>query len=110
MSTKYRVLCGVPALQCTGGSYITDQALSDKAHSSRLEAFKCMRKYLTKQGFTQIGPREFRPPDGGPIRVLTKKSRYGGLLRQGKSGEEGRMGGSRFMPDMPKRRTQGTIY
>jgi hypothetical protein len=110
MSTKYRVLCGVPVLECLGSGYITTQALSKKAHASRVEAFRCMRKHLMRQGFTQIGPREFRPPDGGPIRVLTKKARFGGLLRQGKAGEEGGMSSSRFMPDMPKKRTQGTVY
>jgi len=107
MSTKYRVLCGVPALECIGSGYITTQALSKKAHASRVEAFNCMRKHLLNEGWEQIGPREFRPPDGGYIRVLTKKSRYGGMLRQGKAGEDGGMSSSRFMP---KKRTQGTVY
>ena len=56
-------------------------------HHTSEQAFKCHAADLLRQGFKQIGTREFAPPDGGPIRVLTKKSRFGGLLRGGKSGE-----------------------
>jgi len=37
--------------------------------------------------YEDIGGRCFRPPDGGPIRMLTKKSRFGASLRLGKLGE-----------------------
>lgn len=101
MSRKYRVLCGTPLVHCQGSSYTTDQALPKKSHSSHLEAFKCYANYLMKvEGYTQIGPREFRK-DGHPVRVLTKKTRFGGRLRAGKEG-------SRYMP-AGKRHTRGLI-
>lgn len=55
-----------------------------KAHASPMDAFNCHKRWLITRGFKQIGPREFRPPDGGPIEVLTKKSRFGARLRTGK--------------------------
>lgn len=87
------MLCGVPQEYCTGGTLNTDQRLgTTKSHGSHEQAFKCMRHYLMEVlGYTQAGSREFRPPDGGPVRVLTKKIRFGGNLRAGK--------GDRFMPD-----------
>ncbi len=85
MPAKYKYMCGVPQEHCEGGNLKTDQTFSTrKAHSGRHEAFRCMAHYLVKQlGYTQIGSREFRK-EGHPIRVLTKKSRYGGVLRFGK--------------------------
>lgn len=64
-----------------------------------------MRRHLVSEGWEPIGPREFRPPNGGYIRVLNKKSRFGGRLRTGKAGEGGTTS-SRFMPD----RGAGLIY
>lgn len=91
MSTKYRVLCGVPIQDCRGSNYSTDQQLSKKAHSSHEEAFKCYANYLMNVlGYTQIGSREFRK-EGHPVLVLTKKIRFGGRLRAGKEG-------TRYMP------------
>ena len=101
----YRVLCGVPNVSCTGSAYITKQQIPPKAHGSRDEAFRCMVKYLKSEGYERIGPREFRPPGGGYIKVLNKKSRFGGLLRTGKRAEGGTTS-SRFMPD----RGAGIIY
>jgi len=75
-----------------------------KAHNSAPEAFKCHARYLIKVlGYEQVGSREFRPPDGGPILVLTKKCRFGGVLRKGKGSGEG---GNRVMP---RRRLGGFI-
>ena len=102
MSRKAVVLCGVPTEHCSGGKYTTDQKLSPKCHGTHLEAFNCMRKYLLRTGYTQIGPREFQPPGGGPIRVLTKKSRFGARLRSGKLGE-------RFMPEDREAGNQGVV-
>jgi len=39
-----------------------------------------------------------RPPDGGPILVLSKKSKFGGRMRKGKAG--------RVMPE----RGGGVVY
>ncbi len=92
MSRRFVVLCGVPTEFCVGSKYTTDQRLPPKAHGSHDEAFRCCRRYLVGQGWTPIGPRELSSPDGGPVRVLTKKTRFGERLRLGKLGE-------RFMPE-----------
>jgi len=93
MSRRFMVLCGVPEGECVGALFTTDQQLgTTKGHGSHEEAFKCRVRYLLKQGYTRIGTRDFRPPDGGPVLILGKKSRYGGRLRLGKFG-------TRFMPD-----------
>lgn len=82
-----------------------DMGLRIKCHSSPEEAFKCMAKHLVRDlGYTQIGPREFSPADHGPVRVLTKKSRFGGVLKAGKGGETGT---SKRV--MPKQHTGGMI-
>ena len=88
MAKSYGVICGVPAHHCTGGTLQTDQQLgTTKVHSSHEEAFRCYSRYLTRvKGYKRIGPREFAPPDGGPVLVLTKKSRFGAHLRKGKEG------------------------
>jgi len=102
MSRQSRILCGVPQEYCAGGRLITDQMLgTNKCHSSRSEAFRCKVDYLVNVlGYEQIGSREFSPSDGGPVLVLTKKMRFGGLLRSGKEG-------TRFMP--AGRRNSGLI-
>ena len=100
MSRKFAVLCGVPEDKCTGGSFNSKQALGTvKAHGSHEQAFKCMVRYLLDQGYERIATRDFRPPDGGPIRMLTRKSRFGARLRRGKEG-------TRLMPAV---RTRGTV-
>lgn len=50
-------------------------------------------RYLQRQGYERVGPREFAAPDGGPVRVLTKKCRFGARLRPGKEH-------ARFMPSV----------
>jgi len=96
--------CGVPAIYCNGSPVTTSFGIRGvtKAHNSTKEAFKCRARYLVKVlGYTKVGPtgplgaREFCPPDGGPILVLTKKCRFGGELRRGKGSEQG---ASRVMP------------
>lgn len=87
MSRRRKVLCGTPTEECTGSSFVTDQKLSSKkAHPTHEEAFDCHASYLVRAGFKRLGMREFQSPDGGPIRMLTKKSRFGGRLRSGKEG------------------------
>lgn len=92
MNSNFVVLCGVPELECTGGKLVTDQMLgTHKAHQSRAEAFRCHKRYLLKQGFTQLSPREFVNPENKRVRILNKQSKFGALLRPGKEG-------SRYMP------------
>jgi hypothetical protein len=90
------VICQTPDQHC-GAAVVQVNARmgkSAKAHGSSTEAFLCYKRYLVNVcGYTQIGGREFRPPDGGPILVLTKKIRYGARLRGGKQG--------RYQPDDP---------
>jgi hypothetical protein len=93
MSAARKYLCGTPSEHCTGPVIAVSAGLkrkSIKAHSSRLEAYKCYVRYLTKiLGYTRIEgkSREFSPPGGkGPVRFLPKKSKFGGLLRRGKEG------------------------
>jgi hypothetical protein len=81
-------LCGVPKNDCNGSFTKTSSGLgaASSAHATPREAFACMKRFLLSQGFVQVGSREFAPPGGGPVRVLTKKSRFGGRLRRGKEG------------------------
>jgi len=81
---KYR--CGTPSIHCVGNKGLQAPALAEKCHGARDEAYKCYRNYLIKvEGYTQIGSREFRK-EGHPVRVLTKKIRFGARLRPGKEG------------------------
>lgn len=89
----YKVLCGVPADSCSGANTDVNARMESKGggrklHSSHEEAFKCHARFLVAQGYAQVGSREFQLEDG-PILVLTKKSRFGGRMRPGKSGEKG---------------------
>lgn len=91
------VLCGVPDRFCEGATVTVNARMGDslKAHGDHASAFLCKKRYLVNVlGYTQIGGREFRPPDGGPILVLTKKCRYGARMRKGK-------GGGRYQPKDP---------
>lgn len=93
MSRHFVVLCGTPDADCVGGKYMTDQQLPRKAHASRDEAFRCYTRWLKKEGFERLGPREYRNPENGYVRIITKRTRFGTLLRAGKEG--------RYMPDTP---------
>jgi len=101
--------CGVPTEHCNGTHVKTSAGIrpifeyqaARKAHGSSSEAFRCRARWLTQVlGYTQIGSREFRPPEGvddGYVTVLAKKSRFGGVLRRGK-GSAGADGIARVMP------------
>ena len=56
-----------------------------KLHETPQGAYQCYARYLLAHGYKQIGRREFEPVEGGPILVLTKKSKFGGMMRRGKS-------------------------
>lgn len=103
MSKTNRYVCGVPGIHCSGGHVTTDQQInSGKAHVTPSEAFNCMARYLVRQcGYKRVGGREFDPQDGGPIRVLTKRSRYGGKMKLGKEG--------RYMPEESNAGNRGVI-
>lgn len=87
MSRRYRWLCQTPTGYCKGSKTIVAPAMAGRlSHASAEEAFRCYVAYLLSQGYKRVGSREFAPPDGGPVLVLTKKSRYGARLRGGKEG------------------------
>jgi len=95
-------ICGVPVQHCSGSEAILSSHMrkmpQPKIHSSSESAFNCHARYLVDVlGYERRGSREFSPPDGGPIRVLTKKSRFGGGLRRGKSPDKKK--GGRLMPE-----------
>lgn len=82
-----RYACGVPDKECQGAKTQVAMGIHlTHTHASAKSAFQCMKAYLAAQGFVYKGNREFDPGDGGPIRVLTKVSRYGARLRPGKAG------------------------
>src|SRR5688500_14464476 len=88
-----RSLCGVPDNECSGGNFPVNKGMHVKrTHESPQQAFKCHKRWLLKQGYEQIGSREFRPPDGSETLVLTKQSKFGGKVRKGKTGEQGDAG------------------
>lgn len=81
-----RFLCGVPEESCFGSTTLMQKQWkgSHKVHISREDAFKCHVRYLLSLGYTRLGAREFAPPNDGPVRVLTRSSRFGSELRWGK--------------------------
>ena len=81
--------CGVPKEHCFGSSnFVVNITSITKIHCSSEEAFNCHARWLVNVlGYKRIGSREFDLQNGSPIRVLTKKSRFGGVLRIGKHGE-----------------------
>lgn len=102
MSTTAKVyICGVPEASCSGAlkSVSHGLGLHKKVHVSPEQAFNCNARYLIKQGYTRIGRKEFFPPDGGPIIILTRSSKFGMPLRVGKE----------HTRHMPNRRTGGGI-
>lgn len=97
--------CGVPDHFCSAGLVQASQGMI-KLHSSSEEAFNCHKKYLLSQGFIQLKGNEFRPPNGGPVRVLTRPGRFGGVYRQEKN-IDGK--GNRVVPKVHKQSKSGLI-
>lgn len=85
-------LCGSPREHCTGSVATVNAGMRGtnamRCHSSPEGAFQCHKNYLiTVLHYTPCDDqRSLRPPDGGPVRVLTKPSRFGAKLRNGKEG------------------------
>jgi hypothetical protein len=79
--------CGTPRDVCLGFHVDMNARLRgsgvSKVHNSPQDALKCHSRYLISLGYEQLSPREFRTPDG--IRVLTKGSRFGAKLINGKA-------------------------
>lgn len=86
MSRVNMFLCGTPKEQCGGSLLPTSDKWkgSPKGHGSRQDAMRCYTRYLKSIGYQQLGTREFAPPDGGPVLVLSKVTRFGGRMRKGK--------------------------
>lgn len=85
--TRKRRLCGLPAQECRGDAVRLSPGLPAlRSHATPEEAFECYRAYLLRQGYRQVGGREFESPGGGRVVVLTKRSRFGARLRGGKEG------------------------
>jgi hypothetical protein len=93
--------CGVPKGHCSGGEPVLSHHLRKpplKVHNSSVEAFRCHARWLVNvEGYERVGNREFVDPNDGRILVLTKKSRFGGVLRQGKRVETSKKS-KRLMP------------
>lgn len=115
MATTRKILCGTPTKHCSGSLTPTSAWLggAQRAHNSSEDAFRCYARYLVGVlGGEQVGGREFRLPEGNElgvsgVLVLTKKSRFGGELRPGKSGEKTQ--GKRFEPKARGKRTQSGL-
>lgn len=90
-------MCGVPYADCCGSTSMMPKSISQggkKVHNTTQEAYRCMRRYLIKQGYEEIGRGEFRKP-GEPVKLLSKQSKFGTPLRKGKSPQDGK-GGNRY--------------
>ena len=100
--------CGVDKRFCSGSAASGSSGLRHiRTHSSSEEAFRCMARHLVNdEGYERTGSRTFAPSDGGPILVLDKKSKFGGVLRKGKRGTDTASSASRVMS---KKRTGGFI-
>lgn len=95
---NYIHLCGTPAENCTGKLALLSNGLKSKglkSHQTTTEAFNCCKKHLLSMGWVQVDSRAFQPPEGGPARILTKKSRFGGRMRPGKEGTRNNPAGRR---------------
>lgn len=97
--------CQTPRETCGGALETTNNVFNRtknvKLHNSPEEAFHCFERHLLSTGHVRVGQREFRQPQGG-ILVLTKKCRYGGVMRKGKEG-------NRWMPKSARKSTSNGL-
>ena len=84
--TAKMYVCNTPFNDCTGGN--NKNGGKRKLHSSRAEAFRCYTRWLKSQGYTQLKPTQYAPPDGGPVLLISKPSKYG--LRMKGEGPKGK--------------------
>jgi len=109
MSVRSKFICGVPSHECSGAPSMVNKSLptDTKTHGSSLEAFRCYKQWLLRQGYTPVGNREFAAPNGGPVVVLTKKCRFGGRVRLGKGAGTGTA--KRWVPRVPGHEAKGGL-
>lgn len=80
-------VCNTPMDSCNGTP--NKNPNMRKVHMTRKEARDCYIKYLvSKLGYTRLGTSQFKPPDGGPVLLLSKQSHYG--LRMKPEGDKGK--------------------
>jgi hypothetical protein len=108
-----RTACQTPPEHCSGGLVPVNAMLNrDKArklHVSPQDAFACYSHYLTGvAGYERVGSKEFRPPGGGPILVLTRPGRYGGAMRKGKPGTG--TSATRYMPRSGRKHCRSGVF
>lgn len=82
---RYKFVCGTPREFCGGSNTNCNHGLGNsiKTHGSPEDAFNCYKRYLLKTGYTVNDARSFTSPEG-PVLILTKKSKFGAKLRNGK--------------------------
>lgn len=112
MRANHHWLCNTPTDKCMGSTRALNAGLrgaSKKAHSSPEAAYDCYKRYLISTlGYSFVGNHSFSPPNNdGPILVITKRSRYGGHLRPGKT--EGGAAAKRSNPKARKKNNRGGI-
>ena len=91
MSRQQMYVCGTPEKDCTGSFVKGSKGMrATKAHATPEDAYRCYAASLKRAGYEERPNREFYKP-GEAVMVLTKKSRFGAVLRLGKEG--------RFMPE-----------
>jgi hypothetical protein len=76
-SRGVRYICTVPKEHCSGKLNKDESSKRLKCcttHSSSREVKRCKAAYLRKQGFIQIGSKEFINPENGYVRVISNKA------------------------------------
>jgi hypothetical protein len=56
-----------------------------KAHGNQKDAMRCYKQYLLRQGYKQVGQREFQK-DNNHVLFLPKVGSFGLPLKKGKEG------------------------
>lgn len=84
---RYAFMCGTPKDSCSGSKYNVSHGMGGgaKAHGSSEEAFRCHKRYLVSAGYKIVGSRELINPESGAIHIMTKRTRFGAKLRNGKA-------------------------
>jgi hypothetical protein len=79
------VVCPVPMASCSGAVLDAGNcAKRVKYHQTHDEVLNCEGRHLVAQGYTRLSRKEYRPPNGGEILLLSRKP--GARVRKGKQG------------------------
>ncbi len=86
---KTQRVCPVPPQRCSGATLDSGPGGVKtggrrKVHASPSQVLDCERRYLREEGYEQLSPHDYRPPDGGPVMVLSRSP--GAIVRTGKAG------------------------